>query len=253
MQIWDKVYSKRNFGEAWLPREGVVRFSARYLKRRVGVNSYGIKRRIKRVIDVGCGNGRHVKFFAEEGYSVYGIDISRKAIEIAKSWLKRENLNADLSVGNIENLPFKNNFFDVAIVDGVLDHVPFSNAIKTMKEIERVCVPGAYVYITLRSTEDSEFGRGKKIEDNTFILQEGYEKNIIQHFFDLEQIRKITERFRVLDIEIDEERSLSFLGLDKSFLESSKRIKNYVDLSKPIDLDLKSTRWHVTLEKKEDK
>lgn len=70
MQIWDKVYSKRNFGEALLPREGVVRFSARYLKRRVGVNSYGIKRRIKRVIDVGCGNGRHVKFFAEEGYSV---------------------------------------------------------------------------------------------------------------------------------------------------------------------------------------
>lgn len=68
---WDDVYSKK-FGGTWYLSEGVIRFSTRYLLRRVGIETYNIKRRIKRILNAGCGNGRHVVFFAEQGLEVYG-------------------------------------------------------------------------------------------------------------------------------------------------------------------------------------
>ena len=105
MQNWDKVYSKK-FGGTWYPNEGVVRFAARYLKRRVGINVYEKKKKLKRILDAGCGNGRHVVFFATQGYDVYGFDISKEAIKIAKAWLIKEKLKAHLQVSDIEKLNF---------------------------------------------------------------------------------------------------------------------------------------------------
>jgi SAM-dependent methyltransferase len=248
--MWDKVYSKRLSGLLWYPSEGVVRFTARYLKRRVGIETYHIKKEVRRILDLGCGNGRHVIFFTELGFDVYGVDISKEAIEIAKAWLSKKGLKANLTVADIEKLPFQNKFFDVVISYGVLDHILFTKSKKVMDEISRVLIPKGYVYITLRSTEDSEFARGKKIAHNTFLLQEGYEKGIIQHYFDLEEINELfSEGFKIFDIEVYEEKYSKIYSLDKPFLQSSKGIKKYIT---PLNakLDFKSSRWYIAAEKR---
>jgi SAM-dependent methyltransferase len=245
---WKDVYSKR-FGGMWTPSEGFVKFSARYLQRRVGIDAYDIKRKIGRILDAGCGIGRHIVFFAEQGFDVYGVDISKEAIEIANAWVFKKGLKADLRVGDIEKLPFDDRYFDVVISHGVLDHITFSKAKKAMEEIGRVLAANGYLYITLRSTEDSEFGRGEKVEHNTFVLQEGYEKGIIQHYFDLDEIKELFEGFKVFDIEIYEERFPSVFTVDKAFLQSSKGDKKYIDLSKPLDMNLKYSRWYIAAEK----
>jgi SAM-dependent methyltransferase len=246
---WEKVYTKR-FNGMWYPCEGFVKFSARYLQRRVGIEVFDIKRKVDRILDVGCGVGRHIVFFAEQGFDVYGVDISKEAIEIANAWLAKKGLKADLRVGDIEKLPFDDEIFDVVVSHGVLDHIPFSKAKKAMEEIKRVLAPkgGGVGYITLRSTEDSECGRGEKVGKNTFVLQEGYEKGIIQHFFDLEEIKELFKGFNVFDIELYEEKFPAVYSVDKSFLQSSKGIKKYIDLSNP-DLSLKSSRWYIAAEK----
>lgn len=245
---WKDVYSKR-FGGTWYPCEGVVRFTARYLRRRVGIESYEVKKGIKKILDAGCGNGRHVAFFAEQGFDVYGIDISREAIEIAKAWLAKKELKADFRVGDIEKLPFDDEFFDVVICCEVLDHVPFSKAKKTMEKIRRTLRLNGYIYITLRSTEDSEFGRGEKVAHNTFVLQEGYERGIIQHYFDLEEIKELFKGFRIFDVELHDRRFPSIYTVDKAFFQSSKGDKRYIDLSKSFDINLKYSRWYITAEK----
>ena len=246
-QEWNQVYSK-TFGGQWYPDEGVVRFTARYLQRRVGIDVYDRKRQTKRVLDAGCGNGRHVVFFAEQGFDVCGIDISEEAIEIANAWLGKRGLKAHLEVGDILKLPFENGYFDVIISYGVLDHITFSEAKRIMKEIGRVVAKDGYMYITLRSTEDSECGRGEKTGNNTYVLQEGYERGIIQHFFDLEEIKELLTGFRIFDIELYEEKFPEVYSLDKSFLQSSKGIKKYIDLSNP-NLNIKSSRRHITAER----
>jgi ubiquinone/menaquinone biosynthesis C-methylase UbiE len=245
---WDLVYLKR-FGGTWYPDEGVVRFVARYLQRRVGIDLYDVKRKIRKVLDAGCGNGRHVVFFAEQGFDVYGIDISEEAIKIANAWLTKKGLKAYLEVGDVEKLPFKDDYFDLVISCEVLDHIPFPKAKRAMREIRRVCVPGGYIFITLRSTEDSEFGRGKKVDHNTFVLQEGYEKGIIQHYFDLHEVRELFEGFKIFDIELYEQRFPRLFTVDKAFLQSSKGLKKHLDISKHVDLRLKYSRWYIAAEK----
>jgi 2-polyprenyl-3-methyl-5-hydroxy-6-metoxy-1,4-benzoquinol methylase len=146
-EIWDDVYSKKRFGGTWYPNEGVVRFTARYLKRRVGIEVYDVKRDVRRILDVGCGNGRHVVFFAEQGFDVYGMDISKEAIEIANEWLAKKGLKAGLRVGDIEKIPFDDEYFEIVISAEVLDHVPFSKAKKTIQEIRRVLAPND-IYIS---------------------------------------------------------------------------------------------------------
>ena len=247
---WDDVY-KKELSTNWYPMLGIVRFSARYLKRRTGIDLYQVKKDTNRILDVGCGNGNHVVFFAEQGFNVYGIDISGEAIEIANDWLARKGLKADLRVGDIEKLPFDDGYFDVVVSHGVLDHIPFLKAKKAMEEIKRVLLPRGYVFITLRSTEDSEFGRGKEVEHNAFLLQNGYEKGIIQHYFGFEKIRDLFKGFEIFDLELHEEKFPASFTVDKAFLQSSKGLKKCIDMIKPIDLNLKYSRWYIAAEKEE--
>lgn len=158
---WNELYST-TFGGMWYPDEGMVRFTARYLKRRLGIDVWDVKRKVNRVLDAGCGIGRHVVLLAEQGFDVYGIDISEKAIEMAKAWLAKKGLKANLQVADSRKLPFANEYFDVVISFGVLDHITFPQAKAALQEIKRVSAKGAYLYITLRATGDSEFGRGQK-------------------------------------------------------------------------------------------
>jgi SAM-dependent methyltransferase len=248
LKDWNDVY-KKEFRATWCPNDGIVRLVARYLKRRKGVDLYDVKKDTKRVLDVGCGNGNHTIFLAELGYDVYGIDISSEAIDIAKAWFNKKGLEADLRAGDVERLPYEDDFFDLIISDAVLDHMLFSKAKKVMSEIKRTCVKGGYVFITLRSTEDSEFGRGKKEGPNTFELAGGYEKGLIQHYFDLEEIKELLEGFKVFDIDLCEERFPDTFTIDKSFLQSSKGLKKYIDLSRNLDMGLKNSRWYIAAEK----
>ena len=245
---WDKVYTTA-FGGNWYPDEGIVRFTARYLQRRLGIDVWNVKRKVNRLLDDGCGNGRHVVLFAEQGFDVYGIDISPEAVQIAEAWLAKKGLKAHLETASVTKLPFADRYFDVVTSFGVLDHIKFSEAKEAAAEFKRVLVPSGYLYITLRSVEDSECGRGKEVDKNTFVLQEGYEKGIIQHFFDQKEIEELLKGFRIFDIECYEEKFTDVYTLDKSFLQSSKAEKRFIDISKPVNLNLKSSRWHITAEK----
>lgn len=245
---WENVYTDK-FNGTWYPNESVVKFSARYLKRRVGVDVYDVKKPVERILDVGCGNGKHAVFFAEQGYEVHGFDISPRAIKIANDWLTQKQLKANLKVGNAGNIRFEDESFEVVISDGVLDHMHFSEAKKAMENIRRVCVHGGYVHITLRSTDDSEFGTGDQTGDNTFLLHAGYEQGITQRYFNFDDIKELFVGFDIFDIELCVNNYPDIFTVDKAFLQSSDGIKKHVDTSKNIDMNLRYARWSITAEK----
>ncbi len=49
------------------------------------------KNECKTVLDIGCGTGKHLKYFKEEGYEVSGIDLSESMISEAKKHLSQKN------------------------------------------------------------------------------------------------------------------------------------------------------------------
>jgi ubiquinone/menaquinone biosynthesis C-methylase UbiE len=120
-------------------------------------------------------------------------------------WANREGLEVDFRVGDIRELPFADHSFDVVVSHGVLDHVPMETAQKAVSEVHRVLQPNGLFYCDLRSTEDFEYGVGEQAGLNTFVVSDGYEQGLVQHFFSRAETEELFDGlFRILYSEITE-------------------------------------------------
>jgi len=82
----------------------------------------------ERILDLGCSTGRVISLSPER---IEGVDIDKKALEIAKS--KGYNVKyADIK----KKLPFKNSSFDVVYCSQVIEHL--EKPLNLMKEINRI-------------------------------------------------------------------------------------------------------------------
>lgn len=68
-----------------------------------------------KIIDVGCGTGRHAIELTKRGYCVTGIDLSASQLEKAREKAKAEGLSIAFLQLDARKLPFENKF-DVAIM-----------------------------------------------------------------------------------------------------------------------------------------
>lgn len=84
------------------------------------------------LLDISCGRGELLQAAECEGLITYGIDISEKAIEIARGCLRKTKLY----IGNAEELPFENNYFDYITNLGSLEHYLDTNV--ALREMWRV-------------------------------------------------------------------------------------------------------------------
>jgi len=68
-----------------------------------------------KIIDIGCGTGRHSVELAKRGYKVTGIDLSDSQLARAKEKAKSQNLQIDFQKHDARKLPFENEY-DLAIM-----------------------------------------------------------------------------------------------------------------------------------------
>jgi 2-polyprenyl-3-methyl-5-hydroxy-6-metoxy-1,4-benzoquinol methylase len=68
-----------------------------------------------KIIDIGCGAGRHTIELSKRGYNVTGIDLSESLLERAKEKAAEQNLHIEFLKYDARRLPFKNEF-DAAIM-----------------------------------------------------------------------------------------------------------------------------------------
>lgn len=205
---WEKFYSD-NLATEWYPSEAVVRLLCTYKKQS---GSEG-----KKVLDLGCGNGRHVWLAAKEGFLAYGIDLSQKAVDLCKSWLERDGLKCvDLRSGNIAGgLPYADDFFDIVISYGVLDHIRIGDAETALTEVRRILKPGGVLFLKLESNTSFTFEPDRQISKNEVILTKPVEYGMIQHFFDKEEVATLTKNFT--PIKMFREDLRRFEDLDKNY------------------------------------
>ena len=99
-----------------------------------------------RILDFGCGPGTISVGLAKavEPGELHGIDMEESQIELAKAVASAGGQNnAIFHVGDVTDLPFDNDFFDVAHCHNVLTHVPDTQAVLT--EVMRVLKPGGII------------------------------------------------------------------------------------------------------------
>jgi len=68
-----------------------------------------------KIIDIGCGTGRHSIELTKRGYQMTGIDLSETLLQKAREKAKVNNLQIDFQHHDARNLPFEKQF-DVAIM-----------------------------------------------------------------------------------------------------------------------------------------
>jgi len=86
----------------------------------------------KKLLDIACGQGLFLKDAQEKGLKTYGLDFSPVAIEKGRKIVP----NAELAVGDGENLPYEDDSFDFVTCLGSLEH--FAHPEKGAAEISRV-------------------------------------------------------------------------------------------------------------------
>ncbi|MFD3445688.1 class I SAM-dependent methyltransferase [Microbacteriaceae bacterium 4G12] len=89
-----------------------------------------------RVLDVGCGTGRTAVYIAKlYGCPVTALDNHRFMLEKAQKHIQREGVPVRLVEGNVEQLPFHSDSFDIALSESVLI---FTDSTKALQELYRV-------------------------------------------------------------------------------------------------------------------
>ena len=76
-----------------------------------------------RVLDIGCGQGEATAAFAKRGARVSGVDVSKKALEVASTLAANLGVQSDFHMVDSYGLPFKEGEFDLVYGNGVLHHL----------------------------------------------------------------------------------------------------------------------------------
>jgi len=87
-----------------------------------------------RILDVGCGDGRHCLLIDKNKAESVGIDLSRKMINEAKRYYSKGNFK----IMNMINLKFANESFDGIWSSGSIYHVSKKDVSKVLNEFFRV-------------------------------------------------------------------------------------------------------------------
>lgn len=201
---WDEIY--RNEGYTLEIDENMPR-----------ILEFFKKHNVIRVLDLGCGWGRHLVYLAENGFDVYGIDISPEGIVRARKRLQDLNLSVALAEGSIQNaLPYDSSFFDSVISIRVLHHGRIEAIRKAIKEIERVLGPQGFIFVTVRKRVLKRWRLPyREIAPRTYVPLEGMEKDVVHYLFTRELLRKEFRAFKIHDIWVDTKKYYCLLGQKK--------------------------------------
>ena len=130
----------------------------------------------KKVLDVGCGDGRDCKLIIEKGYSPTGVDVSESFLKIARRKIPRGKFE---KVG-LTDLPYDENSFDGILANCSLQHIPTELLSETFEGFSRVLKPNGKLLIFVPQGNgegliDEPYRPGKKIFTN-FLQIETLEK-----------------------------------------------------------------------------
>jgi ubiquinone/menaquinone biosynthesis C-methylase UbiE len=188
---WELAWKEQRWAETSPPLPVIVDFT-NDLKREGA----------KRVLDLGCGAGRHSILLADEGFQVVALDISETALKTLEARLKSASIdNVTLVKHEMWDLPFVDDYFDGVICTNVLHHGKLAQIKQATKEVHRVMKRGASAFVVALSTADFRRGNGERLERNTFFFTKGEERGIIHHFFPRKELESFLKKFEAISFE----------------------------------------------------
>jgi ubiquinone/menaquinone biosynthesis C-methylase UbiE len=112
------------------------------LRERIKVAYEWIPEKCERLLDGGCAYGAGTRHFKRKSAATWGIEPNPDLIAVARA----RSPDITFVQCGLESTPFEPNFFDVIVLNDVLEHVPSEKA--ALDEMHRILAPGGVLIIT---------------------------------------------------------------------------------------------------------
>jgi SAM-dependent methyltransferase len=163
--------------------------------------------RTGRVLDLGCGEGRHTFLFARAGFETYGLDYLPLAVQKARAQAPAHELKTGYGfiVGDALLPPFKPQSFDVLIDSGFFHHVKQSAWPAYCQRVTTLLKDESYLQLSVFSSR-CQYSPGAQRSRNWVIHQGCYD-----HFFQQSDFQPLFGKwFDILDLEEEQFGPLAF-------------------------------------------
>ena len=115
----------------------------------------------KKILDMGCSQGRDAGKFVEKGYDVVGIDLSKELIKVAKKRIPK----AKFKIMDMRRLEFADETFDGIWASASFVHIPKKDILQTLIETKRVLKNKGIFYITVKIGEGEKLRKDERHEN----------------------------------------------------------------------------------------
>ncbi len=145
---YNKQYSRENLLD--ITRE----YPANYFRLQLLLQSF-IAKNIRKVIEIGVGEGTPLLTLGKAGIDIWGVDISQNMVEASKTTMKKNEMNPEqIFWGDIQDFntitpALKEGRFDALMAMGVMPHV--KNDILVLKNMSSIVKPGGSVFVEFRN------------------------------------------------------------------------------------------------------
>ena len=131
----------------------------------------------RRLVELGCGNGRDAVYFASLGLRVTALDMSQEAISQLNA---RGVANAEFLCGDFVNSGVHSpESYDYAYSRFTLHSINRNQEQVLLTNLYRGLRPGGRLFIEVRGVRDPLFGKGRQVERNAFFYDNHYRRFLV--------------------------------------------------------------------------
>jgi SAM-dependent methyltransferase len=190
-EAWDKNWTSDDERNKWLEPDPLVRAMIPLLE----------QRGFSRLLDLGCGVGRHAHYLVSQGFTCVGIDGSESGLAWARERAAVARLAIDYRVGTFYDVPLADRSFEAIIAWNVIYHGDHDIAQQAVDEIARLLVPGGLYVGTMLSKRNIDYGQGREVRPGTFVIDDADNDHVHPHYYcDGAELMDLHRGFEVLNL-----------------------------------------------------
>ena len=185
----------------------------------------------ERLLDLGCGLGRHAIFFDAHGFKVTAMDLSDYGVNHLREWQKKNGTDFRAVVADMKKLPFADDAFDCIYSYHVLSHTDTEGLRQILSEIRRVLKPGGEIFFDLCSKDSWTFTQSgfPHIDENTLRFVGEPEDGIPHCFVNKDDITELMTGFRICKLRhIDDIKTATWNGGGVHYFIEADAEKEYL-------------------------
>ncbi len=190
---WDSYWGEEKKLEYWQkPDESILKLIKEFDPKQT------------KVLDLGCGIGRHAIVFAQNGFDVVALDSSEEGLKELKEEIKNHRFKIKIVLGDYLETIFEKESFDIIISYNVIYHGirdDFKKAVKICKDYLK---PKGTLFFTCPSRDDGKYGSGEKVASNTYRSLNSVHPGDIHYFSDEKDIEEFIYGMKLISLKKNE-------------------------------------------------